>query len=173
MKRCIGVTLLPAVLLVVQACGDAEPDRSQVQPRSADTAAAAEAEVHFAAELGIDLDSMSRTPAGVYYRDVRVGRGAVAAVGSGVTVEYRAWLPDGRLYEQRPNAEGWGASEFVLGESAPVPGLNEGMSGMRAGGVRRIVVPPEQGYGFVGRPAGVPPAATLVFEVRLIAVRGD
>jgi FKBP-type peptidyl-prolyl cis-trans isomerase FkpA len=91
--------------------------------------------------------------------------------GTTVTVEYRGWLPDGTLFEKRPSDEGFGLSEFVVGEDAPVEGLDYGMRGMRVGGVRRIVVPPEHGYGLVGRPAGVPAGSVLVFEVRLVGVR--
>lgn len=124
----------------------------------------------FAPDLQVDVGAMTRTEEGVFYHDVREGRGRAADDGSTVTAEYRAWLPDGTLFEQRPSDEGFGLSEFVLGESAPVDGLGYGMRGMRVGGVRRIVVPPEHGYGMVGRPAGVPAGAVLLFEVRLVGV---
>ncbi|HSJ24245.1 MAG TPA: FKBP-type peptidyl-prolyl cis-trans isomerase [Longimicrobiales bacterium] len=129
------------------------------------------ASVRFAPETGVELDAMTRTDEGIYIQDVREGRGAEAQIGSGVSVEYSAWLPDGTLFEQRPSADGFGLSEFVLGEDAPVAGLDVGIAGMRAGGIRRIVLPPEHGYGLVGRPAGVPTNAILVFEVRLLSVR--
>jgi peptidylprolyl isomerase/FKBP-type peptidyl-prolyl cis-trans isomerase FkpA len=128
--------------------------------------------VRFDPGLGVDLDGMTRTGDGVYILDVRVGRGAEARIGSTVRIAYRAWLPDGTLFEQRPSPDGFGPSEFVLGETPPVDGLNSGIAGMRAGGVRRIVVPPEHGYGLVGRPAGVPAGSVLVFEVRLVQVGG-
>jgi FKBP-type peptidyl-prolyl cis-trans isomerase FkpA len=158
---------LPAVL-----CACAGEANENVAEQSADTAVVVEQPLRFAPELGVQLDSMMQTPSGVHYVDVRAGRGAAATIGKSVTVEYKAWLPDGTLYEQRPNAaEGWGASEFVLGTSAPVPGLDEGMDGMRAGGVRRIVVPADQGYGLIGRPADVPANSPVVFEIRLLSVR--
>jgi FKBP-type peptidyl-prolyl cis-trans isomerase FkpA len=154
--------------LIMTACADGGTPAAGSATRESATEQASPA---FASELGIDLDAMTTTPGGVRYLDVQVGRGAEVQPGRHVTVEYRAWLPDGTLFEERPNAAGWGPSEFLLGASAPVPGLNEGMTGMRAGGTRRIVIPSELGYGLVGRPAGVPDESTLVFEVRVTAVR--
>jgi FKBP-type peptidyl-prolyl cis-trans isomerase FkpA len=158
---------LPFILLA--ACAEERKAAPPEQPPVQDEPAAA-ATPSFAPELGVDMDAMERTEEGVHVRDVRQGGGRTATVGSTVTAEYRGWLPDGTLFEQRPSAEGFGLSEFVLGENAPVPGLDYGMRGMRVGGVRRIVVPPEHGYGLVGRPAGVPAGTALLFEVRLVGV---
>jgi FKBP-type peptidyl-prolyl cis-trans isomerase FkpA len=153
--------------LAAVACGDAERPPAEGAPHAAvDTVAA----VEFAPELGVDPAAMEGVGNGVLVQEVAPGRGRVAETGMSVAVEYRGYLPDGTLFEQRPSPEGFGPSEFVLGESAPVPGLGSGIAGMRVGGTRRIVVPPEHGYGLVGRPAGVPAGATLVFEVRLLRV---
>jgi FKBP-type peptidyl-prolyl cis-trans isomerase FkpA len=158
------------LVLAATACGD----------RGAQTVPAAEPDpdapfemraVRFAPELAVDLDAMTRTDDGLYIHDVRPGRGAEAQYGRSVSIEYSGWLPDGTLFEQRPSPDGFGLSEFVLGENAPVPGLNSAIAGMRTGGVRRIVLPPEHGYGLVGRPAGVPANSVLIFEVRLLGVR--
>jgi FKBP-type peptidyl-prolyl cis-trans isomerase FkpA len=166
MKRALAGLLLALTLV---ACGEDEPDAPSPSAAVAEPAVGVEA-VAFADELEVRLDSMTRTDDGVYFEDVRAGRGRVAAEGDAVVLEYRAWLPDGTLFEQRPSPEGFGPSSFVLGADAPVPGLGTGVAGMRPGGVRRVVVPPEHGYGLVGRPVGVPTGATLVFEVRLLRV---
>jgi FKBP-type peptidyl-prolyl cis-trans isomerase len=115
---------------------------------------------------------MSDATGGVLVQEVRPGRGKEAEPGMSVAVEYRGWLPDGTLFEARPSPEGFGASEFVLGENPPVSGFDVVIPGMRPGGVRRAVLPPELGYGLVGRPAGVPAGSVLVFEIRLLRV-GD
>jgi FKBP-type peptidyl-prolyl cis-trans isomerase FkpA len=166
----LAVVVSAAALLAMAACGGG---RDEAEPAATPAADAPfdMRDVAFAPELDIDLDAMTRTDEGSYIRDVRVGRGAEAVDGRAVSIEYSGWLPDGTLFEQRPSPDGFGLSEFVLGEGAPVPGLNAGISGMRTGGVRRIVLPPEHGYGLVGRPADVPAHSVLVFEVRLLGVR--
>jgi FKBP-type peptidyl-prolyl cis-trans isomerase FkpA len=159
-----------AIILAAAACGAVEESEPPPAPAPADTAFDMR-RVPFAPELSVALDTMRRTDDGSWIAEVREGRGRAAEYGSAIAVEYRGWLPDGTLFEQRPSPEGFGLSEFVLGENPPVPGLNAGIAGMRPGGVRRIAVPPEQGYGLVGRPAGVPAGSPLLFEVRLMSVR--
>jgi FKBP-type peptidyl-prolyl cis-trans isomerase FkpA len=167
-----GIPMLLGVVLsgLLTGCGGGEDGPPAAQPVAEDGPVDVR-QVQFAPELNVRLEAMTRTDEGIYYQDVREGRGATAEAGRAVSVEYRGWLPDGTLFEERPSADGFGLSEFVLGENAPVDGLNHGMQGMRTGGVRRIVIPPEHGYGLVGRPAGVPLDSPLVFEVRLLAVR--
>lgn len=128
--------------------------------------------IELAASLGVNPDSMTEVSDGVRIQDVRAGSGGAVVAGSTVRAEYKAWLPDGTLFEQRPSADGFGASEFVIGaESAPVPGVSTGMLGMKSGGVRRILVPATQGYGLIGRPANVPATSPLLFEVTLLNLR--
>lgn len=165
---------IPAGLLlavVVASCGEAPQAQEELPPAAEGPAPENPATLRYAPELNIDIAEMTPAQDGVYIEDVRQGTGREAQAGQQVTVEYQAWLPDGTLFEQRPSPEGFGPSSFVIGMSPPVPGLNAGITGMRAGGVRRIVVPPAQGYGLVGRPEGVPPNSTLVFEVRLVSVQ--
>jgi FKBP-type peptidyl-prolyl cis-trans isomerase FkpA len=160
------IRVFTVVVMAVLACdgSDTPPVPPPAATGTVDTVTAPAFDV-------VNLDSMTETRSGVYVQDLAVGRGATAMAGRIVVVEYRAWLPDGTLFEERPNAEGWGPSEFRLGAGAPVPGLIYGIEGMRVGGERRMVVPAEHGYGLVGRPAAVPAGSTLVFQVRLIAVR--
>lgn len=165
-----AATLL-ATLLLVCACGGGCADGGPPAADPAADGAGAEAArpIAFAPELGIHPDSMTVIAEGILIRDVKSGTGPTAGPGQATRIEYRAWLPDGTLYEQRPDAQGFGAAELMPGASSPA-GLAAGVEGMRVGGVRRIVLSPDQGYGLVGRPAGVPAGSTLVFEVRLVAV---
>jgi FKBP-type peptidyl-prolyl cis-trans isomerase FkpA len=166
------LALVAFAALHAAACSGAE-EAPPVQRQATRAASDSAVELQFAPALGIHLDSMTTKASGVHVQDLKTGDGAVAVAGKRVTVEYRAWLSDGTLYEERPNAEGWGASEFLLGPGAPVPGLIDGIEGMRVGGVRRIVVPAERGYGLVGRPAAVPAASILIFQVRLTGVHDE
>lgn len=161
MKARVGAVM---VTLMLAGCGsDDQPGAVVEEVRPAPAA------VVFDRGLGLVPGSMREVADDVWIMPVRQGTGAVADPGATVTYSYRAWLPDGTLYEQRPNDEGFGVAEVVLGEAVP-RGLNAGIAGMKAGGVRRIVVGPSQGYGLVGRPEGVSADATLVYEVELRSV---
>ena len=119
-------------------------------------------EVEFAPSLGIDLAAMTRTPSGLYYEDIALGSGDPAAAGNEVEVAYTGWLTDGTSFDS-------GAFSFVLGAGQVVRGFDEGVTGMRVGGVRRIIIPPELGYGSQGRGA-VPPDAIMIFRIELLSI---
>jgi FKBP-type peptidyl-prolyl cis-trans isomerase FkpA len=105
--------------------------------------------------------------------DLVVGTGAIAAAGSLVTVAYTGWLhdsgrPDGKgtMFEMNP------VFSFRLGTGAVIRGWDQGVVGMRVGGQRRLVLPPELAYGDRGAGGGViPPNATLVFDITLNSVQ--
>jgi FKBP-type peptidyl-prolyl cis-trans isomerase len=110
------------------------------------------------------------TATGLHYIDQRVGDGAEAGPGKTVELLYTGWLEDGTKFDASldPNHP----FTFRIGIDEVIQGWNEGITGMKAGGRRRLVVPPELGYGRQGAGGGVIPGnATLVFEVELIAVR--
>jgi FKBP-type peptidyl-prolyl cis-trans isomerase FkpA len=107
--------------------------------------------------------------------DVRVGTGAEATSGSRVTVIYTGWLYDpfqaedkGRQFD---TSVGGAPFSFVLGTNAVIPGFDQGVTGMRVGGMRRIIIPPDRAYGAGGVAGIIPPNATLLFEVELIEVQ--
>lgn len=124
-------------------------------------------EAEFAAELGIDLAAMTRTPSGLYYQDVEVGTGDGAVAEDFVSVLYRAWLPNGTLVDEVQDREI--PFRFQLGVGFVIPGWEEGLMGMRAGGVRKLVVPPHLAYADQ-RVGPIPPNSILVFEVELIEI---
>jgi FKBP-type peptidyl-prolyl cis-trans isomerase len=100
--------------------------------------------------------------------DLRVGRGAEAQAGSRVAVHYVARLKDGVQVDDS-HARGR-PTEFVVGHGMVVPGFEQGVVGMRAGGLRRITVPPSLAYGQRAGGPTIPSGSTLIFEVELIAV---
>ena len=108
--------------------------------------------------------------------DTVVGNGAEAVAGRPVSVHYTGWLHD-------PNAaDGHGRKfdssvdrrqpfDFHLGGGQVIRGWDEGVAGMKVGGKRTLVIPPEMGYGARGAGGVIPPNATLVFDVELLGVR--
>ena len=113
----------------------------------------------FDASLGIDLASMTKTPSGLYYRDVVVGTGDTAGPGDKVTVAYTGWLSNGDQFDA-------GIYPFTLSAHQAIEGFDEGVTGMKVGGKRKLVIPPELGYG--DRDNGpIPKNSTLVFEIEL------
>ena len=105
--------------------------------------------------------------------DITVGTGPEARVGSRLTVDYAGWLynddqPDNRGIRFDESAAG--GFTFILGTGAVIPGWEQGLVGMREGGERRLVIPPELAYG-AARRGLIPPNATLVFYITLISVQ--
>lgn len=109
------------------------------------------------------------TPTGLRYRDLQVGEGAEAAKGKIVEVLYTGWLEDRTKFDSSLDPSH--PFTFRIGIDEVIQGWHQGIAGMRVGGKRRLVVPPELGYGRQGVPRVVPPNATLVFEVELVNVR--
>lgn len=114
--------------------------------------------------LSIDLSAMTKTSSGLYYLDMAVGSGATAVTGKKVTVTYSGWLANGQLFESGL------LPPFTLGAGQVIAGFDEGVTGMKVGGKRRLVIPPKLGYGNQGIGA-IPPNSTLIFEVELTAVQ--
>ncbi len=107
-------------------------------------------------------------PDGLIVEDIAVGSGEAAAPGQTVSVHYTGWLADGTKFDSsKDRAEPF---EFPLGAGHVIRGWDEGVQGMRTGGVRRLTIPPELGYGARGAGGVIPPNATLVFEVELLGV---
>ena len=124
-----------------------------------------------AAGCGSANPTVPSTSVGVYTQtDLVVGTGATAAVGSIVTVSYTGWLYD----TGKPNGKGTQFDSgtlqpFVVGSANLIQGFQQGVVGMKAGGQRRLILPPELAYGS-NPPSGIPVNATLVFEITLISV---
>lgn len=97
------------------------------------------------------------------------GSGPAAKAGDAVEVRYRGWLEaTGKVFD---SSDGRGPFSFTLGKGEVIKGWDQGVLGMRPGGKRRLVIPPELAYGARGFPGVIPPQATLVFEVELTAIR--
>ena len=100
--------------------------------------------------------------------DVKVGTGADAQVGKNVTVHYVGTLTNGTKFDSsRDRGEGF---QFGLGAGEVIKGWDQGVAGMKVGGIRKLTIPPELAYGARGFPPVIPPNSTLVFEVELLSV---
>ena len=104
--------------------------------------------------------------------DLLIGTGATAVSGNTLTVSYTGWLYDASQPEDKGavfDTSGATPFSFQLGSSQVIAGWDQGLVGMRVGGVRRLVIPPSLAYGAV-RHGTIPPQATLVFEIQLASV---
>ncbi|AHB06448.1 MULTISPECIES: FKBP-type peptidyl-prolyl cis-trans isomerase [Pandoraea] len=108
------------------------------------------------------------TSSGLEYDDLQVGEGAEAVAGKTVSVHYTGWLTDGTKFDSSKDRNQ--PFDFVLGGGMVIRGWDEGVQGMKVGGKRKLVIPPQLGYGARGAGGVIPPNATLVFEVELLDV---
>jgi FKBP-type peptidyl-prolyl cis-trans isomerase len=111
-------------------------------------------------------------PGGTRATDTKVGTGAEAVPGSYVSVHYTGWLySDGMKGKKFDSSLDRGQPfDFPLGTASVIQGWDEGVAGMKVGGKRTLIIPPEAGYGQRGAGADIPPGATLIFEVELLKV---
>jgi peptidylprolyl isomerase len=109
------------------------------------------------------------TASGLQYLDIRVGTGAIPQTGQTVEVHYTGWLADGKEIDSSRDRNA--PFSFPLGLGRVIKGWDEGISTMRVGGIRKLIIPPALAYGARGAGNVIPPNATLIFEVELLAVR--
>ena len=112
---------------------------------------------------------MITTASGLKYEDLAVGAGAEAQTGDDVSVHYTGWLEDGTKFDS--SLDRGVPFEFTLGRGMVIKGWDEGVAGMKVGGKRRLIIPPDLGYGASGAGGVIPPNATLIFEVELLGIK--
>jgi FKBP-type peptidyl-prolyl cis-trans isomerase len=140
---------------VLCACGESKGKSAEV--------------VTFNSSLGVNPDAMTKTPSGLRYQDVSKGDGTEATAGRNASVHYTGWLANGEMFDgSRVRNQPF---NFTLGAGQVIAGWDEGVAGMRVGGRRKLVIPPNLGYGTAGAPPDIPPDATLVFDIELLEVR--
>ena len=146
MKKFFGIALL-ALGLLLSACGGSSSSSS----------------------------SSTETVTALQVTDVTVGTGATAAAGNTVTVHYTGWLYDAKAPNfqgvQFDSSVGKTPFTFKLGAGQVIAGWDQGVAGMKVGGVRTLIIPSALGYGSAGAGGVIPPNATLVFNVELLAVK--
>ena len=116
---------------------------------------------------------MITTPSGLQYEDELIGSGPEAKAGKDVSVHYTGWLYDngvqGKKFDSSRDRND--PFEFSLGAGMVIRGWDEGVQGMKVGGKRTLIIPPQLGYGARGAGGVIPPNATLKFDVELLETR--
>ena len=110
------------------------------------------------------------TASGLKYIDIKVGNGAVPKTGQTVDVHYTGWLTDGKKFDSSKDKGVPMTIQF--GVTRLVSGFTEGLSTMKVGGVRKLIIPPQLGYGPQAVGGGlIPPNSTLIFEVEILSAK--
>lgn len=113
---------------------------------------------------------MVTTNTGLQYEDSKEGTGTAAKAGDNVEVHYTGWLKDGTKFDS--SLDRGRPFSFKLGAGNVIAGWDEGVAGMKPGGKRKLVIPPQLGYGARGAGGGlIPPDAELTFDVELLTIK--
>jgi FKBP-type peptidyl-prolyl cis-trans isomerase FkpA len=164
----IVVAIAVPLALVITACGRSE--------KPASTAPAPTTEPSTAASSTAAPPATGATAMPLQKTDLSPGNGAEIKAGQTALVHYTGWLHDPAAPENKgkqfDSSVGGEPFEFAVGAGHVIAGWDQGVAGMKVGGKRRLVIPPEMGYGARGAGGGlIPPNATLVFDVELVEIR--
>lgn len=165
MLKYFTLSLMTASLLT--SCGD-----EKKQSTSTQTVVAAEQKpvnpVKETPKMTTETETIITNKSGLKYIERNIGTGAVAEKGKMVSVHYVGTLEDGTKFDSSLDRKE--PIEFKLGVGQVIPGWDEGISGMKIGGKRKLIIPADLGYG--SRRAGsIPPNSVLLFEVELVGVK--
>lgn len=137
-------------------------------------------ELDYAPSLGVDISQMARLGSGLYIRDLVEGEGERARQQVGVRFDFQGWLHDGTAVDSGTYPQNWlspgafvsplnGGVYYLLGSGQTIAAWDLGLDGMRAGGRRQLVVPPQLAFGGRGSLDGrVPPNAVMVYVLELL-----
>ena len=113
-------------------------------------------------------EEIIETATGLGYVEIAEGTGAMPKPGDSVSVHYTGWLKSGQKFDS--SVDRGEPFVFPIGRGRVIEGWDEGVGGMRVGGKRKLVIPAHLGYGDRGAGRVIPPGATLIFEVELLAI---
>ncbi|MBU6375075.1 MAG: FKBP-type peptidyl-prolyl cis-trans isomerase [Bdellovibrionales bacterium] len=154
------VSVLAMTLATLSAC----TKKSSEAPQNASTATSSTTTGTTTA-----APEANKSATGLKTEEIKEGTGAVAANGMMVTVHYTGTLTDGKKFDSSLDRNE--PFKFTLGAGQVIKGWDLGVAGMKVGGKRRLVIPPELGYGENGAGGVIPGNATLIFEVELLDVK--
>lgn len=174
MRRLLVSIALVASLVLVIACGGNEEKTTapSVTPKAAATQPSVTPKAS-ATQTGGGPPPVSAEPtvtaSGLKMIEIEAGTGDEAQKGKTVSVHYTGWLADGTKFDS--SLDRGQTLSFVLGAGQMIPGFDEGVVGMKVGGERRLIIPPDLAYGAQGRPPRIPANAELTFDVQLVSVQ--
>ena len=155
--RRIGALLLLLLFLAAGgACGDDSKPSSEGGTESSSD--------------GCEEGQVVETDSGLEYEELECGDGDEVARGDVISVHYTGTLEDGTEFD---SSRGGDPVSFALESGSLIEGWVEGIPGMKEGGRRKLTIPPDLGYGESGFPPAIPPDATLVFDVEVVAIEED
>ena len=168
--RCIGKAENMAGLQSCDQLMQPKPAAAPAEPEkpAAEAVPAPEGDAAPAPAPTKEVEEMTTNASGLKYTDHNVGDGPSPTAGKKVTVHYTGTLTDGTKFDS--SVDRGQPFSFVIGIGQVIKGWDEGVLSMKVGGKRKLVIPPELGYGARGAGAAIPPNATLVFEVELLGV---
>jgi peptidylprolyl isomerase len=166
---CLGVTAACAVLVLFaqfttkpEALADNQSP-TQTVAMSADKPTKAAPAASTSTTSTTKKMSEITTPSGLKYVDVKVGEGATPQTGQSIKVKYAGTLENGQKFDS-------GTFDFNVGTGQVIKGWDEGLITMKVGGSRKLIIPPDLGYGARGAGNVIPPNATLLFDVELLKI---
>jgi peptidylprolyl isomerase len=171
---CLGVTVTCAVLVLFarfnnnpEALADSQsssqsPNQTVAMNTSKPTKAAPAAATPSTSPTSKKMSEIT-TPSGLKYVDVKIGEGATPQVGQNIKVKYAGTLENGQKFDS-------GTFDFNVGTGQVIKGWDEGLLTMKVGGSRKLIIPPDLAYGSRSPGAGIPPNATLLFDVELLKI---
>lgn len=177
MRLLTAIVLIACAAAFVTGCGEKKPEQTapaQVEtppeksaPSTAPSTPAPppEAQAPAASTPKPGPGGWVTLASGLKYKDTKVGSGKAVMKGNNVTVDYKGWLDNGKVFDtsKKPGRQPF---SFNVGASEVIKGWDEGLIGMKVGGIRQLTVPPDLGYGDQDM-GEIPPNSTLHFEVEL------
>lgn len=153
MSRSLTVFAAVPLSVLAAACGDSSTE--PIQPQVIE-------EVTFDPALEIDLSQMTKLSSGVYIRTLAEGTGEGAVTGQTIEIAYVGFLTTGVVFDA-------GGFDFELGAGQVIPGFDDGVTGMRVGERRLVIIPPEQAYGLSPR-GNIPGGSILIFDLEVRSI---